>query len=293
MMKTISTFILAGMLLAAGVTTAYAWEDTPHLRIYYLSYSVDWNGKKISIAGRFQVPLDTTGKVPAVIMLHDTYGVSYRGVYYAVGLNRAGIATFEIDQWGGRGLSGGPSSRPKRFGDNLGDVGGAYRLLAQRIEIDAGRIGLMGSSMGGIETLLMMNRRNSDAVLGKDVHFRAAAVFYPICWLYNHVPGADFKDLVDAPVRIFVGSDDDYDGGPSACEGLVHGLSPRDAGHVSLRVFQGATHLFDTFEATSEYYDPASHRRRGGIVRVHPNSEARQQARDDLVQFFVTAFKER
>jgi hypothetical protein len=28
---------------------------------------------------------------------------------------------------------------------------------------------------------------------------------YPICWLYNHVPGADFRDLVDAPIRIMVG----------------------------------------------------------------------------------------
>jgi len=108
------------------------------------------------IGARLQVPLNTTGKIPAVIILHGTSGVPYGGVYYAAALNRAGIATLEIDQWGGRGLPGGASSRPKGLGDNLPDVAGAYHLLAARSEIDAERIGLMGSSMGGIETLLMM-----------------------------------------------------------------------------------------------------------------------------------------
>jgi len=51
-------------------------------------------------------------------------------------------------QWGGRGLLGGASSRPKGLGDNLPDIGGAYHLLSARSEIDAQRIGLAGSSMG-------------------------------------------------------------------------------------------------------------------------------------------------
>ena len=48
--------------------------------------------------------------------------------------------------------------------------------------------------MGGIETMLIMTHRNTDALLGHDVHLKAAAAFYPVCWLYNHVPGADFAD---------------------------------------------------------------------------------------------------
>jgi uncharacterized protein len=59
----------------------------------------------------------------------------------------------------------------------------------------------------------MMTRRHSDAILGKDVHVKAAVALYPVCWVYNRVPGADFVDLVDAPVRILVGTEDDYDGG--------------------------------------------------------------------------------
>jgi uncharacterized protein len=256
-----------------------------------VAYPVEWNGKTIMIGARLQLPAEATGKLPAVILMHGTSGLSYRGVYYAAALNRAGIATLEIDQWGGRGLPGGASSRPKRLGDMLPDVAGAYRLLSERPDIDASRLGLMGSSMGGIQTMLMMTHRESDAILGQNVHLKAAVAFYPICWLYNPVPGADFDNLVDAPVRIFVGCDDDYDGGQAACEALLHSLAPGDAAHVSMRAFAGATHEFDVFDGPHEFNDPGANRRKGGVIHVRPDVEARQQARDDLTQFFVTALK--
>jgi len=81
---------------------------------------------------------------------------------------------------------------------------------------------------------------------------------YPICWLYNHVPGADFADLVDAPIRIMVGSADDYDGGGDACKQLLSELTPVDAAHVSLRIFPGATHIFDSFAGAYEFSDPGA-----------------------------------
>ena len=287
----VSVALVAVIFLLSRLPPTSGAEQIPRLRINYLAYPVDWNGKAIMIGARLQLPLDTGTKLPAVILLHGTGGIRYAGVYYAIALNRAGIATLEIDQWGGRGLPGGPSSRPRNLTDNLPDVAGAYGLLAARSEIDADRIGVFGSSMGGIEALLMMTRRNSDAVLGVGKHLRAAAALYPICWLYNHVPGAELSDLVDAPIRILVGSEDDYDSGAGACEALLHDLKPRDGANLSLRVFQGAMHLFDIFEGDYEYEDPTSHRRQGGSVRVHANPEARQQTRDDLVKFFTNAFR--
>ncbi|MGF6917980.1 dienelactone hydrolase family protein [Paraburkholderia sp. 40] len=291
-MRTLLRTLFGAIVLLGHLSTGHAWEDTPPLRINYLAYPVDWNGKPIMIGARLQVPVNVSGKLPAVILMHGTSGLSYRGVYYAAALNRAGIATLEIDQWGGRGLPGGASSRPKALGDNLPDIVGAYRLLEGRPAIDASRIGIMGSSMGGIESLLMMTHRHSDALLGKDIHLKAAVAFYPVCWLYNHVPGADFGDLVDAPIRIFVGTADDYDGGAAACQALLHSLAPADAAHVSLRAFPGATHEFDVFDGRREFNDPGANRRKGGVIHVQPDPEARQQARDDLVQFFTTAFKQ-
>jgi|SRR5215470_1208 len=281
------------ILVPALVSTARASEEAAQLRINYLAYPVDWNGKSILIGGRFQAPLNVTGKIPAVIILHDTAGVKNNGTYYANALNQAGIATFEIDQWGGRGLPGGASSRPQHLGDNLPDVGGAYRLLIARPEIDATRIGLLGFSLGGIETMLTMTRRNSDAILGPGNYFKAAVAFYPICWLYNHGPGAEFAELVDAKIRILIGSEDDYDDGPGACEDLVSQLAPSDVRHVSLRVLAGATHIFDSLEGSYEFPDPASHRRKGGTVRVRANPAAREEARDDLVRFFAATLGEK
>jgi len=281
------------ILVLATVSQARAADEILRLRIQYLGYPVDWNGKTIVIGGRFQAPLDVKGKIPAVIILHDRAGVKNNGTYYATALNRAGLATFEIDQWGGRGLPGGASSRPQHAGDDLPDVGGAYRLLIARPEIDAARVGLLGFSMGGIETMLMMTRRNSDAILGPGNHFKAAVALYPICWLYNHVPDADFAELVDAKIRILVGSEDDFDDGPGACEDLLHQLAPGDAQRVSLKILPGATHIFDSLEGSYEFPDPAAHRRKGGTVRVRANPAAREEARDDLVRFFAVTLGEK
>ncbi len=280
---------LIAALISVAAPVALGWEPTPRLNIYQLAYPVDWNGRTIMLGARLQLPADATGKLPAVIMLHGTGGIRYSGVYYAAALNGAGIATLEVDQWGGRGLPGGAASRPKQLGDNLPDIAGAFHLLAERTDIDASRIGLLGESMGGIETLLMMTRHNSDAILGQGVQIKAAVALYPICWLYNHVTGAEFGDLVDAPIRIMVGSADDYDGGGAACEELLRELAPGDAKHISLRIFPGATHIFDSFADAYEFSDPGANRRKGGIIHVRPDPQARQQARDDLVAFFAAA----
>jgi uncharacterized protein len=56
-----------------------------------------------------------------------------------------------------------------------------------------------------------------------------------------------------------------------------------------VRVFPGATHIFDSFTGPYEFNDPRANRRKGATVRVRPDAEARRQARDDLVAFFTTA----
>jgi dienelactone hydrolase len=278
---------LTALLLSAAAPVDDDW-NIPRLNIYQLAYPVEWNGRTIMLGARLQLPAGVNGKMPAIIMMHGTGGIRYSGVYYAAALNSAGIATLEVDQWGGRGLAAEPASRPKNLGDNLPDIGGAYRLLAARPDIDAARIGLMGSSMGAGETMFMMTRHNSDSILGPGVHFKAAAALYPVCWRFNHVPDSDFNDLVDAPIRIMVGDADDYDDGADACEQLRTELAPVDASHVSVRVFPGGTHIFDSFTGPYEFNDPRANRRNGGTVHVRPDAEARRQARDELVGFFTT-----
>jgi hypothetical protein len=137
----------AALLLSAAAPVPGDWE-IPRLNIYQLAYPIEWNGLTFMLGARLQLPVEANGKMPAVIMMDGTSGIRYSGVYYAAALNAAGIATLEVDQWGGRALPAEPASRPKGLGDNLSDIGGSYRLFAVRPDIDAARIGLMGSSMG-------------------------------------------------------------------------------------------------------------------------------------------------
>ncbi|MFL9898814.1 hypothetical protein PQR71_11715 [Paraburkholderia fungorum] len=105
-MRTLFASLSAVVLFVLLTGNRKAWEETPNLRVNYLGYPVAWNGRTITIGARFQVRLNVKGPLPAVIILHGTSGVSYRGIYYAAALNRVGIATLEIDQWGGRDLPG-------------------------------------------------------------------------------------------------------------------------------------------------------------------------------------------
>src|SRR5580693_2231404 len=164
MKRDLLAIALLGVALVAPRTSGaqQSWGDIPLLNIYQVAYPVEWNGKTIMLGARLQIPAGAHGKMPAVIMMHGTGGIRYSGVYYAAALNGVGMATLEVDQWGGRGLPGGASSRPTHLGDNLGDIAGAYRLLSARSDIDPSRVGLFGESMGGIQTLLMMTRHHSD-----------------------------------------------------------------------------------------------------------------------------------
>ena len=97
--------VAAAMLF--GIGAGRAWDETPPLRVQYLAVPVEWQGKTVMLGARFQAPLNVNAKIPAVIMLHNGYGVNYRGVYYAAALNQAGIATLEIDQYSRRGIGAG------------------------------------------------------------------------------------------------------------------------------------------------------------------------------------------
>jgi uncharacterized protein len=72
---------------------------------------------------------------------------------------------------------------------------------------------------------------------------------------------------------------------------MIGELSPQDRAHVSLRVFPGATHIFDSFTAPYQFPNPGANRRQGGVIHVRPDPEARQQARNDMVTFFRAALE--
>ena len=69
---------------------------------------------KLSVPGRATHPQGAAGKhgnrkLPAVLILHGSAGVDARGDFYEAALNKAGIATLQIDMWQGEQSSRVPS----------------------------------------------------------------------------------------------------------------------------------------------------------------------------------------
>ena len=147
-------------------------------------------------------------RVPAVVIVHGSDGVDSRGSLYAADLNDAGIATLEIDMWAARGIRG-PEGRPKGVPETLPDAYGAFKLLAAHPAIDPDRIGIMGFSWGGVVSMLTASRIYTERYLGKGARFAAHAPNYPVCSVYNRVPGYEMKELTGAPILLQTGTLDD------------------------------------------------------------------------------------
>ncbi|MGZ3458180.1 MAG: dienelactone hydrolase family protein [Archangium sp.] len=263
--------------------------QTPVAVNRYVSFPALGGATPLTVAGRLSLPTGAQGKVPAVVIAHGSGGVDSRGSFHAQALNEAGIATLEIDMWSARGLSGGADGRPKSVSETLPDAYGALKYLSAHPAIDASRIGIMGFSWGGVMSMLTATRKYA-AQAEPGQQFVAHAPFYPVCWVYNHVPGYEFGELTGAPMFIQAGAADQYDDDPDECQRLVDSLSQADRDTVSLTVYPGATHGFDRLEPALQVSDPYSHQGQGGTVDITPSPEAAEKSRRAVVDFFRKAF---
>ncbi|MDE3175469.1 MAG: dienelactone hydrolase family protein [Pseudomonadota bacterium] len=220
-----------------------------------------------------------------VVIAHGSSGPDSRGRAYAEALAAAGLSSLEIDMWRPRGLTGG-LDRPKSVADTFPDVFGAFRYLTTRPEFDALRIGVLGFSWGGVLAMLTATRAVSRRYLRNGERFAAHAPLYPVCWLYNNVPGYEFRDLTGAPILLQCGAADDYDA-PDAAPRLAQSLDPSDRASLSVIVYPQATHGFDQVdEAARIVRDPMARQGQGGEVAFTPNREAGEAARAETAAFF-------
>ncbi len=220
----------------------------------------------------------------AVVVVHGSSGIDSRGKFHIEALNQAGIATLEIDMWTPRGVTGG-ANRPRGVPETLPDAYGALAYLARQGSIDPARIGIMGFSWGGVVSMLTATKRYTDLYLGGTRQFKAHAPLYPVCWVYNRVPGYEFTTLTGAPVFIQAGEFDTYDL-PDTCARLVAATDAKAPGIASLAMYPGATHAFDRSEPEITISDPFSHLGAGGEVKFRHKPDAAEQARAAVVAFF-------
>ncbi len=194
------------------------------------------------VSGELSIPKITSSeKIPAVVIMHASGGVfPWREKEIARYLNKYDIATFIPYSFKSRGVSGTNKTMGTgiSFGMRMADAYEAFKLLATHPSIDPNRIGIMGYSSGGIVSMLAMDKKIKDSILGDQPGFKAHVnVFASVLMQYEN------PDPTPAKMLFLSGEKDDICPIESI-EAYVNKL--KSAGSiVELTVYRDAYHSFD------------------------------------------------
>lgn len=197
-------------------------------------------GKPVTLAGELRIPRPGAARLPAVVLIHGSGGVSGYIGDWAQFLNALGVATFTLDSFSGRGIASTIDDQD-RLG-RLAMIVDAYRaldLLAKHPRIDPTKVAVMGFSRGGGVALYASLRRfqRTYATVGNE--FAGYLALYADCG--TNYRGVD--DVADKPIRLFHGTADDYV--PVApCRPFVERLRAKGK-DISLTEYANAGHVFD------------------------------------------------
>ncbi|MEM9177296.1 MAG: dienelactone hydrolase family protein [Myxococcota bacterium] len=141
--------------------------------------------------------------VPAVVLVHGSGGITPgREMRIARTLADAGIAAFVIDYYRPRGITKDTPYLSKVIAvtefDAATDAYAALRLLSTHPAIDAGRIGMIGFSYGGMAVRIAMDERVREAVAPEHPGFAAFVDVYGPCfqdWGTKRVNGSPLLTL--------------------------------------------------------------------------------------------------
>lgn len=196
-------------------------------------------GRPVTLTSALRLP-PGTGKVPAIVLLHGSGGLSGYVDDWARFVTDQGVASLALDCFTERGID-------VTFGNQgvlgrLAMIVDAYRAfdaLANHPRIDPERIALMGFSRGGQAALYAAVRRFRDMHGPREGDFAGYVSFYPAC----HIRYRDDARLVDRPVSVLHGTADDMN--PiGVCRDYVARVRAA-GGSIELHEFPGARHIFD------------------------------------------------
>ncbi len=178
------------------------------------------------------------GRVPAVIIVPGSGGVSASMLIHANALTEVGIAVLLVDPFSGRGIHDTIAVQDQlSFAASTYDVLVATRTLERESDIDPARIGAMGYSRGGLAVLQAAVTPVAKAVLGPGKSLRAVLAGWPWC-------GMQFADPHTAPTAVrFALGDADTWVGPVQCQAYWTGMKVHNPS-VTLRLFRNADHGF-------------------------------------------------
>lgn len=232
-------------------------------------------GREVWLAGELRLPPGAAARVPAVVMVHGSGGISGSADLWARELNSVGVAAFILDSFSGRGITSTVEDQDQLH--SLAMMVDAYRALdrlAQHPRIRADRIAVMGFSKGAVASIYSASERFRQ-MHGGERRFAAHIGLYTPC---NVRYGGDTQ-VSPVPIRFHHGTADDYV--PVApCRDYVRRL--REAGaDATLAEYPNGQHGFDSPLSAPLVPVPTAQSTRncaleegeGGVVRVVGTSE--------------------
>ena len=198
----------------------------------------DNSGPAVQITGELRLPESKTAKLPTVIIMHGSGGISPANQSWVYLLNQAGYATFLVDSFSARGLIQVSTDQAKlgRFAGVL-DSFRAYEDMARHPRVDPNRIALLGTSRGGTAVIYTAMRRFQAQW---SPNFKAVATYplYPSCF-----DQLDRDEDISMPIVTFHGGADDY-ASREACKAWINRLIAKGK-PATYTEFPNASHSYD------------------------------------------------
>lgn len=233
--------ILAGLVLA-GPGLAGQTIQIPSSTPSDLAQFLDASSAKpqVTITGDLSFPGNPVGKVPAMVIVHGSGGVTDRREgEWARRLKQAGMAALVIDSFRPRGIGDTATDQGKlSIWANVADALAALRVLSSDNRIDPNKIGVMGFSRGGRVVLLTALEPILRTMVEPPSRFAIHVPLYPSCNL-RYISSR----LTGAPLSMHLGENDDYT--PAApCLDYAQWFQSKGV-PASVTVYPGAGHGFD------------------------------------------------
>ena len=226
-------------------------------------------GKPVMLAGELRIPKAGTDKLPAVILVHGSGGLSIAADRWARELNEIGVAAFILDSFTGRGIVSTASDQSQL--NSLAMMVDAYRalgLLAEHPRIDPARIAVMGFSKGAVASIYSSTERFRKLYAPGAVQFAAHIGLYTPCNVAYH----DDTRTPGKPIRLFHGVADDYVS-IVPCRTYVERLKKAAHENNLLFINSDAHHAYDNPTTPQPVSFPSSQTTRNCLLEERANGE--------------------
>lgn len=288
LMLNIKYKLLAATIMTLGITSANAEMMT----INYASPV----GQTGTFNAEVNVPLQPAQKSKAVVLLHHAggYQMGTTAIYRELFLKN-GYVTVEPVMFD-------RMPRQLRSDYYIPYAFASLKYLAERADVDANDISVVGMSFGGSIAVYSATKWVNDTYNNSGTSFKKYASLYPVCWpMEQFIRGTlsdKFKQLMSAypadmlntwqnsPMKLYKGSNDDYDSQDSkVCDNFVDAIpSKEQREQTKVELINGATHGWDHGKTYSFYTSLANHGS-GGTNINESNTDVTEFVKQDLVKF--------